>query len=461
VANKLDTLHGGRPQPNPEGYHSVRIGVIGSGHVGLTTAATLASLGHEAVAFDQDSEKIDQLKKGRPHFYEPGLEELMNENMAAGRLSFSDEPGPAIENAEVVFICVGTPPRATGEASLVAVEQAALAVAHHATGRIVVVEKSTVPAGTSERVTRIIEHLRPDLRDEVEVISNPEFLREGQAVEDSLHPDRILVGAHTDWALETMRRLYLPLTDAGVPFISTDIATAELSKHACNAFLALKISYANALARLCEKAGADIRAVTEVMGHDARISSAFLKPGLGYGGFCFPKDLAAFHTLASQLGYEFPLLKEVARINEEAVESALDKIRESVWNLEHKRIALLGLSFKPDTDDTRFSPALRLAKRLLHEGAHVAAYDPRAMANAKSEVPELEVVPDAYDAVSHAHCLVLCTEWEEFAELDLRKMRELMAYPVLIDARNFFDPQAVHDAGFLYYPTGRPPLKRT
>jgi UDPglucose 6-dehydrogenase len=253
-----------------------------------------------------------------------------------------------------------------------------------------------------------------------------------------------------------MRRVYKPLIDGGCLLIETDIKTAELAKHASNAFLALKISYANALARLCERAGADVVAIAKVMGADPRIGKEFLEAVLGYGGYCFPKDLVAFDRLSSRLGYEFALLREVARINEAAVEATADKIRDALWNLEDKKIALLGLAFKPRTDDVRLSPALTLARTLIREGAQVVGYDPQAAANAKEEIPELEIAAGAYEAVRDAHCTVLCSEWEDFRELDLSKIRELMAYPVVVDGRNFFNPDEMVEAGFAYYPTGRP-----
>jgi len=433
----------------------MRVAVIGTGHVGLVTCVTFAALGHEVVGTDSDDEKIRNLKLGIVPFYEPGVAELLREGFVNGRLSFVSDYRDAVPEADVVFICVGTPPRSSGEANLIAVEKAAREVARHAAGRTVLAEKSTVPAGTADRLGRAIKLERPDTN-ELEVVSNPEFLREGKAVEDSLNPDRILVGAESQTALETMRSIYRPLTDRGIPLIETDIKTAELAKHASNAFLALKISYANALSRLCERAGADVVAVTKVMGHDARIGSQFLRAGLGYGGYCFPKDLDAFEHLASQLGYEFGLLSEVRKINDEAVDAAADKVKDALWNLEDKRVALLGLSFKPGTDDVRLSPALALARRLLEEGAQVIGYDPQAGDEAKLEVPEMTVVNDAYDAVVDAHCAVVATEWEEFADLDLGKLRELMAYPVMVDGRNLFDPAVMAQAGFVYYPTGRP-----
>ena len=435
----------------------MRVGIVGAGHVGLVTAVTLAEIGHDVVATDQDEAKIDKLSAGDAWFYEPGLEDLLATHLASGRLRFTPEPGEAFDGAEVVFICVGTPARASGKPNLVAVEKAAGAIARFARSRLVVVEKSTVPAGTAERVKRILDHARPDLAADVHVVSNPEFLREGRALHDSLHPDRILVGTGSDWALDQMRRLYAPITERGAAFIVTDIPTAELSKHACNAFLALKISFINALARMCEAADADVDAVAAVMGADERIGPHFLRAGLGYGGSCFPKDIAAFHQLAEGLGYKFELLEEIKRINEEALEATLHKIEEAVWNLEDKRVVLLGLSFKPETDDIRHSPALTLARRLLDEGAEVVGFDPKAMSAAKTEEPKISVAPDLYEAVAGAHCLVLCTEWPEFADIDFGRVRELVAFPVLIDGRNFFDAERVIAAGFSYYPTGRPP----
>jgi len=291
---------------------------------------------------------------------------------------------------------------------------------------------------------------------QIEVVSNPEFLREGKAVEDSLRPERILVGAESEWAFEILRRVYQPLTDQGVPLIETDIQTAELAKHACNAFLALKISYANALAMMCEKAGADVVDVAEVMGLDSRIGRSFLDAGLGYGGYCFPKDLQAFERLANKLGYDFGLLKEVERINGQAVEVAVSKVIDALWNLEDKKVVLLGLAFKPETDDVRFAPALEVARRLLSEGAHVVGWDPEAGSAAKAEVPDLEIATDVFDALEGAHCAVVCTEWTTVRELDLDRVKETMAYPVIVDGRNVFEPTRMAELGFTYYPTGRP-----
>jgi UDPglucose 6-dehydrogenase len=320
----------------------------------------------------------------------------------------------------------------------------------------VLVQKWTVPAGTADRLRRAVRLASPAAAERVDVASNPEFLREGRGIQDSLNPDRILVGADSVHAFDVMRSLYQPLIDKGCEYFETDVHTAELAKHACNAFLALKISYMNALARVCELAGADIVRVADVMGSDPRIGRAFLDAGLGFGGYCFPKDIQAFEHLASSLGYDFPLLREVARLNQEALEATLAKIEDGLWNLEEKRIALLGLSFKPDTDDVRFAPALALTRRLLEQGASVVGYDPQASSNAKEELPALEVAMDPYEAAAGAHCLVVCTEWPEFQALDLYHLRSVMSYPLVVDGRNLFDPQAMTAAGFTYFPTGRP-----
>jgi UDPglucose 6-dehydrogenase len=434
----------------------MRVLVIGTGHVGLVTCGTLAALGHEVVGTDADQEKISRLQNGILPFHEPDLDPLVDEHSRNGRLRFTDDASGVTPNADVVFICVSTPPRSSGEANLVAVEQAVRQVGQQSSGRTVVVEKSTVPAGTAQRIRRVLLQEGNGVGKELEVVSNPEFLREGNAVKDSLEPDRILVGAERDWAFEVMRELYAPLTATGARLIETDINTAELAKHASNAFLALKISYANALARICERADADVVAVTEVMGADPRIGPDFLRAGLGYGGSCFPKDLQAFEHLAVSLHYDFPLLREIVRINDEAIEATLEKVRAGLWNLEHKRVALLGLAFKPGTDDVRFSPPLALAARLLEGGATVVGYDPQAMANAKEECPGLMVSADPHEAAADAHCLVVCTDWPDFRSLDLGRLRDVMAQPFIVDARNLLEPDEIRAAGFSYQPTGRP-----
>ena len=432
----------------------MRVGVLGLGHVGLPTAAALAKMGHEVTAGDRDTSRVEQLTQGTMPFYEPGLSELVAEGVEAGRLRFTAEAKDVVGTSAVVFICVGTPPRASGEADLRAVEQAAEVIAAHATGPVVVVEKSTVPAGTAERLSATLARHRRDIS--FQVVSNPEFMREGYAVEDSLRPARILVGSDAEEARALMAGLYRPLVEAGARFIETDLTAAELAKHACNAFLALKISFVNALARLCERADADVSSVAEVMGSDPRIGRAFLDAGLGYGGYCFPKDLAAFDRLSERLGYPFPLLKEIARINDEAVGATLALIQDALWNLEGKRIALLGLSFKPGTDDVRFSPALALGAKLVEAGAEVVGYDPQAGENAKTELSDLKVAEDPYEALRGAHAAVICTEWDQLRALDLHRAREAMAFAILVDGRSAIDAKRALEAGFTYLALGRP-----
>jgi UDPglucose 6-dehydrogenase len=435
----------------------MRIAVFGTGHVGLVTSITLSSLGHDVTGTDVDRGRLVMLADGEAPFHEPGLPQMLREQIATGRLAFTPDPDGALHEARVAFICVGTPPRIDGTANLLAVEQTARTIARHAEDGVVVAEKSTVPTGTAARLRPLMARERPRLSSEV--VSNPEFLREGSALRDSLEPARILIGAETARGFSVMREVYGPLTSKGIPLIETDVMTAELAKHASNAFLALKISFANALARICERTGADVLRVADVMGADARIGRAFLGAGLGYGGSCFPKDLAAFDRLSSDLGYDFALLREAARINEEALDVALDRVRDALWNLEEKRVALLGLAYKPGTDDLRFSPAMELARRLMAQGVKVAGYDPEAGGNARAHLPDLRVASDPYEAATGADCVVLCTSWSEFADLDLARLREAMAYPIVIDGRNFFDPERMRDAGFTYYPTGRPPVQ--
>jgi UDPglucose 6-dehydrogenase len=435
----------------------MKVGVIGTGHVGLIACVSFAELGHRVVGTDSDAEKIDLLSRGVAPFHEPGLDDLLKVHGANGRLSFTSTTAEAVAGADVVFICVGTPALASGDANLIAVERATREVATHFHGRLVLVQKSTVPVGTANKVSRALRLHNPGDAHRVDIVSNPEFLQEGRAIQDSLHPDRILVGAESDHAFQVMRRIYRPIIDNGCIYIETDVKTAELAKHASNAFLALKISYANALARICELAGADVTAVADIMGSDPRIGRSFLNAGLGYGGFCFPKDIQAFDRLASRLGYDFALLREVARINDQAIEAIGDRVTDELWNLEDKTVGLFGLAFKPNTDDVRFAPALALARRLLADGARVVGFDPQAMSNAKDELPELELAGDAYGAAAGAHCVVVCTEWPEFRILDLEKLRNVMAYPLVVDGRNLFDPGSMAAAGFSYHATGRPP----
>lgn len=432
----------------------MRIGVIGVGHVGLVTAATAVEMGHDVVAMDLDAAKIELLEGGKAPFHEPGLDELIETAVGAGRLRFTTRPAEAVNDAEVVFICVGRPSTPAGDTSLTAVEAVGREIAQHAAAGVVIAEKSTVPPGTADRLRLTIAREQPGLT--FSVVANPEFLREGQAVEDSLTPDRIVVGADDERGFQAMRALYRSLTERGVLLIETDVRTAELAKLASNAFLATKLSFANALARVAEVTGADVVRIAEVMGADGRIGPHFLAAGLGFGGYCLPKDTQTLERIAGRAGYDFALLNEVIRVNEDAVASVAAKVEEAVWNLEGKRIALLGLAFKPGTDDVRSAPALTLARRFLAEGAVVIGHDPMAAAEAKAQLPELQTVDDPYEAVAGAHCVVVCTDWPEYRTLDLRRLREAVAYPVLVDGRNVLDADEAEAAGLTYLPVGRP-----
>lgn len=436
-------------------WHTMRVGVVGTGHVGLVTAATLASIGHDVCGLDDDHSKIERLLAGQIPIYEPGLQHLVDDGVARGKLRFTTSADEAVAGAEVAFICVGTPTRPDGEPNLLAVERAARSIASHATRDMVVVHKSTVPVQTAERVKRVLNRTSGY---RFTVVSNPEFLREGQAVEDSLHPDRILIGSDDPRGHEVMRDLYAPLLREGPAYHETDVRTAELAKLACNAFLALKVSFANALARVCEASEADVVSIADIMGSDPRIGRAFLNAGIGYGGYCLPKDIAAFRTQAARFGYEFRLLDEIAAINREALDATMAKIKDALWNLEDKVVALFGLAFKPGTDDVRESPALALARRLTEAGARVRGYDPQANEPASAEVSSLQVADSPYEAAAGADCVVICTEWPEFGRLDLTALKGAMTQPLIVDGRNVLDPASVEQAGFTYIPTGRSPI---
>jgi UDPglucose 6-dehydrogenase len=432
----------------------MKVAVVGIGHVGLITGAALASLGHEVVGMDADPAKVETLLGGRAPFHEPGLDDLLRVGVRSKRLRFTGSIPDAVEGASVVFVCVGRPPVGLGDRSLIAVEGAVRAIARAASDGVVLVTKSTVPPGTSGRIEHVARMERPEL--DLIGASSPEFLREGHAIEDTLNPDRIVVGADDPRAFEVMRALYAPLLEHGVPLIETDPRTAELSKLASNAFLASKISFANAMARVSELAGADVDGVTEIMGADPRIGGAFLRAGLGYGGYCLPKDVVTLERVADRLGYDFAMLRETARVNEEALEAVARKIEEVLWNLEGKTVVLLGLAFKPDTDDVRGAPALGLAARLLAEGTRVVGYDPMAGDAAAAELPDLEIATDVYEAAEGASCLVLATEWEEFRDLDLARLKGVMTQPAVVDARNSLDPTIFTAAGFQFASIGRP-----
>ncbi len=427
----------------------MKISVIGAGYVGLTTAACLAHIGHDVRCTDSDRGKLVVLESGRMPFYEPGLDGIVSTARANGRLRFVDA-GQAFEHGDALFICVGTPPLATGDADLSAIESVAREIARHAQGYRLIVEKSTVPVQTGQRLRRHLEiYGRGSL--EYDVVSNPEFLREGSAVEDFFHPDRIVVGAESDRARRLMAEIYQPVLDrsfacpvhaacppgrARAAFIVTDTNSAELIKHASNSFLAMKISYINMVSDLCEAAGADVDSVVQGIGGDRRIGAAFLRPGIGFGGFCFPKDLQAFVRIAENFGCDFGLLKQVEAINLARVDRFIARLRDELWTLSGKKIAVWGLAFKPETDDVRFAPAIAIVRQLLAEGAEVHAYDPQAMEKAQRELPAIHLHADAYAAAEQTDAALLLTEWKEFQHLDWARVAAAMARPLIFDGRN-------------------------
>ena len=431
----------------------MRIAIVGTGRVGLVTGVALASLGHDVIGVDANMETIELLERGRCTFYEPDLQELLDEQRAAGRITFTGSVRDALPGTEAIFVCVGRPVGPSGDLSMTAVEAVARDIARHASQDVVVVVKSTVPPGTCERIGRTIELEQPELR--FDVVSSPEFLREGFAVRDTLDPDRIVVGAASGRAHRLLRKIYRPLLSAGVILIETDPRTAELAKLASNSFLATKVSFANALARVCELTGATVDGVVEIMGADPRIGPSFLRAGIGYGGYCLPKDVASLQQLAGRVGYGFELLGEVGRVNDEAVTWVVAKLEDALWNLEAKRVAMFGLAFKHGTDDVRSSPALILARRLLDAGAEVTGAEPLAAEVAKEELPEVRTFADPYDAADGAHAVVICTEDPVFRALDFDRLRRSMTYPVIVDGRNLLDPAAARVAGFLYVGVGR------
>jgi UDPglucose 6-dehydrogenase len=429
----------------------VRICIVGTGYVGLVTGTCFAEVGHHVICVDNDVKKVELLKGGGIPIYEPGLDELVKKNVAAGRLHFTSEIAEGVKSSEVVFIAVPTPPRTDGSVDMSFVEKVAREIAGAMTEYRIVVDKSTVPVKTGEKVAETIRRYNKHKVD-VDVVSNPEFLREGCAVQDLMKPDRIVIGTTSERPIAKMKDIYAPFN---APIIVTDINSAELIKHASNSFLALKISYANALAAICESSGANVEDVAHGMGLDKRIGRAFLNAGLGYGGSCFPKDLSAFIHIAEQLGYDFRLLKEVQRINTEQIQRFLKKIHEALWIVQDKTIAVLGLAFKPNTDDMRLAPSLDIIGPLQKEGARIRAYDPKAMEKAKEWLSNVEFCDSAYAAASGADALVLCTEWDEFRKLDLEKLRSVMAQPIVIDGRNVFDPKRMAELAFVYKSVGR------
>jgi UDPglucose 6-dehydrogenase len=431
----------------------MKLSIIGSGYVGLTTGACFAEVGHHVVCVDNDPSKIEKLQAGQIPIYEPGLEALVKKNVAARRLSFTTRTEEGVDHGEVLFIAVPTPPQPDGSVDLSFMEKVAREIAQYLESYRVVVDKSTVPVKTGERVAQTIRrYAKPGV--EFDVVSNPEFLREGSAVEDLMKPDRIVIGGNSDRALALMQKIYEPFV---APVLVTDINSAELIKHAANSFLALKISYANALAEICEASGADVLKVAEGIGADKRIGRGFLNAGLGYGGSCFPKDIAAFIAISDQLGVPFQLLKEVQRINARQLERFLDAMREALWVLKDKKICVWGLTFKPNTDDVRSSVAVAMVERLVAEGARVTVYDPKGMDKARAlpVAASIEFATSPLEAARGAEALAIATEWADFAAVDLAALREVMHTPLIFDGRNLLDPVAARDFGFQYRGVGR------
>ena len=450
----------------------MHIAIVGSGYVGLVAGACFADMGHQVILVDNDQQKLAALKNGQVPIHEKFLPELLQRHRH-GSLSFSDDLRAAVQSSEAVFIAVGTPPTDQGHADLSYVESVARIIPSAINGYKVVVEKSTVPVYTSEWIRKIILR-NAAAPDSFDVASNPEFLREGTAVTDFLYPDRIVVGADSDRCASVLRAIYAPLTDGSYyrrseaiprpdqaqippPLIITSTKSAELIKHACNAFLAMKISFINAVASVCESVGANVQQVCQGVGTDSRIGPRFLNPGIGYGGSCFPKDLMAFRAVARECGYEFRLLDEVMRINEDQRHRFLRKVHNALWTLRGKRLGVLGLAFKGGTDDIRESPAILLVQTLLQEGCQIAAYDPAAQQRAREVLNStVKYASDAYEAARGADALLILTEWDEFASLDLDRLHQQLKYPIVIDGRNLYDPEAMAAHGFTYYSVGRP-----
>lgn len=448
----------------------MRLSVIGCGYVGLVTGACLAEAGHQVVCTDIDGERIAKLNAGSVPIYEEHLDRILASARKAGRISYTADAGEAIRSGQAIFICVGTPPKESGEADLSAIDHVARQIASEARTPKLVIEKSTVPARTGLELSRALSAYSRNSNVKFRVASNPEFLREGTAVGDFFHPDRIVVGVEDPSSAAELREIYRPILEKSfhcpvhegtcppgpkAEFLVTTINSAELIKHASNSFLALKISYANVIADLCEKIGANVEEVTHAMGLDPRIGGQFLKAGLGYGGFCFPKDVQAFIHLAAKVGVDFDILKATERVNKQRIDRFFEKIHQALWVIKGKRVATLGLAFKANTDDIRFAPALEVVKRLLEEGAEIHATDPEAMPRTKGLFPQLHYHADPYEALREADAALICTEWNSFRSLDWERAGGLMARKLVIDGRNLYTPQRMRELGFEYYSFGR------
>ncbi|MBW8876305.1 MAG: UDP-glucose/GDP-mannose dehydrogenase family protein [Acidobacteria bacterium] len=433
----------------------MNICVVGSGYVGLVTGVCLADFGMHVVGVDKDRAKVEALSRGKVPIYEPGLETLVQKNMEEGRLRFTTELGPAIEEAQAVFIAVGTPPKSDGSADLTFIREVAASIAQHLNGYKIIVTKSTVPIGTGQMIEAIVRE-GAGSRHKFAVVSNPEFLREGSAIEDFMHPDRVVIGTRDPRAAELMMDVYSPLAAADVPFITTDVETAELIKYASNGFLATKISFINEVAEICEACGANVEVVSKGMGLDNRIGPKFLSAGPGFGGSCFPKDTRAAAQIARDQGLKFRIIEAVLEVNEATQKRMIAKIEDALGETTGKTLAVLGLSFKPNTDDLRESPALPIVQGLLDRGATVRAFDPEAMEGCKPLFPTLTYCENAYEAAEGADALVIITEWNQFRKLELDRLYELLRQPLVIDLRNLYDPDKMAAAGFRYVSIGRP-----
>jgi len=429
----------------------VRLCMIGTGYVGLVSGACFADIGHQVICVDNDQEKIKMLVLGRIPIYEPGLEELVKRNLKKKSISFTTSIAEGTKKSQVIFIAVGTPPKDCGEPDLSAVEQVSQEIGMAMGEYKLIVEKSTVPVQTGKWVRTTIQRFNRSGVD-FDVASNPEFLREGSAIDDFLHPDRVVLGVENDRAKQLMLEIYEPI--GGIKIV-TDIESAELIKHASNSFLSMKISFINAISRICELTGADVVKVSDGMGLDKRIGREFLNAGAGFGGFCFPKDLKAFIGIAKRLGYDFNLLKEVENINSNQQRHIVDKLEKLLWNIKDKTVGILGLSFKPDTDDMRYAPSITIIEMLQTSGARIKAYDPVAMDKAKLVLKNVEFCPNPYKVAEAADAIMLVTEWSEFKDLDFARIKKSMRQPVILDGRNMFDPQEIRGLGFIYEGIGR------
>ncbi|HEX7181002.1 MAG TPA: UDP-glucose/GDP-mannose dehydrogenase family protein [Thermoanaerobaculia bacterium] len=433
----------------------MNICVVGSGYVGLVTGACLADFGITVVGVDKDHAKVEALRRGEVPIYEPGLETLVQKNMEEGRLSFCTELGPAIEEASAVFIAVGTPPRADGSADLTFIREVADSIGRHLNGYKIIVTKSTVPIGTGKEIERIVRE-RAGSKHRFAVVSNPEFLREGSAIEDFMHPDRVVIGTRDPMAAELMLDVYSPLVAADVPFIITDVETAELIKYASNGFLATKISFINEIAQVCESWGANVEVVAKGMGLDNRIGPKFLNAGPGFGGSCFPKDTRAIAQIFREQGLRFRIIEAVLEVNQDVRTRMLAKIESALGGIAGKTVGVLGLSFKPNTDDIRESPALPIVQGLIDGGAAVRAFDPEAMSACRPLFPTATFCENAYEAAEGADALVILTEWNQFRKLELERLRRTLRQPLIVDLRNLYEPEKMAAAGFDYVSIGRP-----